>query len=257
MSEPMLELRRVSRHFGGIKAVRDVSLMLQSRQVTSLIGPNGAGKTTLFNLIAGQLRPSSGEIIFDGECLNGRGPDAIARRGIFRSFQNTMVLPGLTVQEHLSQAAVLAVIGRPIDLLRRGRVNRAKFEAVERVDAVLELTGLTAQRDVVAEALPYGLQKILGIGMAMAAQPRLLLADEPAAGLNGAETERMEQLLRAIHARGVTIVLVEHDLRLVMRLSQRVVVLAQGEVIADGRPDDVRNEPRFVEVYLGAPDIAS
>eukprot|EP01035_Chromulina_nebulosa_P011832 gene11832-15791_t len=123
-----------------------------------------------------------------------------------------MVLPGLTVQEHLSQAALLPVIGRPIDLLRRGRINRAKFDSVERVDAVLELTGLTAQRDVAAEALPYGLQKILGIGMAMAAQPRLLLADEPAAGLNGAETERMEQLLRAIHAGGVTIVLVEHDL---------------------------------------------
>ncbi|QND71445.1 ABC transporter ATP-binding protein [Tardiphaga robiniae] len=234
-----------------------MSLVLQSGNVTSLIGPNGAGKTTLFNLIAGQIKPSSGDIVFDRRRLNRRGPDEIARLGILRSFQNTMVLPGLTVQEHLSQAALLPVIGRPIDLLRRGRINRAKFDSVERVDAVLELTGLTAQRDVAAEALPYGLQKILGIGMAMAAQPRLLLADEPAAGLNGAEMERMERLLRAVHARGVTIVLVEHDLRLVMRLSERVIVLAQGEIIADGRPDEVRNNPHFVEVYLGAPDSAS
>lgn len=251
MTAPFLELREVGKRFGGIRAVDNVSLTIPQGEITSLIGPNGAGKTTLFNLIAGQIRPSHGSIRFEGERLNGRGPDAIARRGILRSFQNTMILPGLTVQEHVETAALLATIGRPIDLLWRRAINRARLAAIETTEAVLELTGLASQRHVVAETLSYGLQKILGIGMAMAAKPRLLLSDEPAAGLNGAETERMEELLRAVHASGVSIILVEHDLRLVMRLSRHVVVLGQGELILEGTPEQVRNDPRFIDIYLG------
>ena len=251
MTVPFLEIQQVGKNFGGIRAVNNVSLALPQGEITSLIGPNGAGKTTLFNLIAGQIKPSTGAIRFEGQRIDRKSPDAIARRGILRSFQNTMVLPGLTVQEHIETAALLATIGRPIDLLWRGRIHRAKVDAIDIAESVLELTGLTAQRNAVADTLPYGLQKILGIGMAMAAKPRLLLSDEPAAGLNGAETERMEELLLAVHASGVSIILVEHDLRLVMRLSRHVVVLAQGEILLEGTPDQVRHDPRFIDVYLG------
>lgn len=257
MTAPFLQLRGVGKTFGGIRAVRNVSLVLPQGEITSLIGPNGAGKTTLFNLIAGQIKPSTGSIRFEGRRIDRLPPDAIARRGLLRSFQNTMILPGLTVQEHLETAALLATIGRPIDLFRRARIGRAKHDAVAAAEQVLEMTGLADLRHTVAETLSYGLQKILGVGMAMAAKPRLLLSDEPAAGLNGAETERMEALLRAVHASGVSIVLVEHDLRLVMRLSRHVVVLAQGEVILEGTPDRVRHDPHFVEIYLGGASDAA
>ena len=251
MTASFLELSDVSKRFGGIRAVSNVSLTIPQGEITSVIGPNGAGKTTLFNLIAGQIKPSAGTVRFEGERIDRRSPDEIARRGILRSFQNTMILPQLTVQEHIETAAFLATIGRPIDLLWRRKINRAKLAAIETTESVLQLTGLASQRDVAAETLSYGLQKILGIGMAMAAKPRLLLSDEPAAGLNGAETERMEALLRAVHASGVSIILVEHDLRLVMRLSRHVVVLGQGELVLEGTPDQVRHDPRFIEIYLG------
>jgi len=251
MTASFLELQNVSKRFGGIRAVHDVSLTIPKGEITSLIGPNGAGKTTLFNLIAGQIRPSAGTIRFEGDRIDRRSLDAIARRGIMRSFQNTMILPGLTVQEHIETAALLATIGRPIDLLWRRNITRAKLAAVDTTETVLDFTGLASQRGTVAETLSYGLQKILGIGMAMAAKPRLLLSDEPAAGLNGAETERMEELLRAVHASGVSIILVEHDLRLVMRLSRHVVVLGQGELLLEGTPDQVRHDPRFIDIYLG------
>ena len=153
MTAPFLQLRGVGKTFGGIRAVRNVSLVLPQGEITSLIGPNGAGKTTLFNLIAGQIKPSTGSIRFEGRRIDRLPPDAIARRGLLRSFQNTMILPGLTVQEHLETAALLATIGRPIDLFRRARIGRAKHDAVAAAEQVLEMTGLADLRHTVAETL--------------------------------------------------------------------------------------------------------
>lgn len=253
-----LTLDGVSRRFGGLTAVSQVSLTIPDGQITGLIGPNGAGKTTLFNLITGTLRPTSGRIRFAGGRIDGRDPGDVARRGLVRSFQSPMVLPGLTVADHLRRAALFHAVGRPRDLLRIGRLREARAQAEALAAELLDFTDLRPHAHQEAGALAYGLQKVLGVAMALAARPRLLLADEPAAGLNGAETARMEALLRAIrHERGVSLMVIEHDLPMVMRLCARIVVLAQGAVIADGPPSVVRHDPEFIAAYLGSDSDAA
>jgi len=248
-----LDLARVSRHFGGVRAVHDLTFNIAEDGITGLIGPNGAGKTTLFDLITGRVKPTSGTIRFRDIVLNGRDPGDIARLGLVRSFQSPMVLAGLTVRDHLRQAALFSAIGRPRDLLRRVSLSRARQQAIARADQVLEFVGLYAQAQQQAGALAYGLQKTLGLAMAVATGPRLLLADEPAAGLNGAETHRMEALLRSLRSQlGISLIVVEHDLPMVMRLCERIIVLAQGQVVADGTPAQVRQSQAFISAYLGS-----
>ncbi len=254
MTPSGLVLRGVERHFGGVAAVSGVDLDLGGAGVTGLIGPNGAGKTTLFNLIAGSVRASRGSIRWDGRELVGRDPGQIARAGLVRSFQQPLLLPGVSVRDHLLHAASLRSLGHPLNLPRLllpgGR--RASAAARQRADWLLDFVQLGPHATAQADALPYGLQKILGLALALAAAPRLLLADEPAAGLHSAEKQRMQALLRAIHDEfDVPIVVIEHDMRLVMALCDRIVVLAQGKVIADGSPDVVRRLPVFIEAYLG------
>ncbi|MCG5238321.1 ABC transporter ATP-binding protein [Azospirillum doebereinerae] len=252
MTVPRLDVDGVSRSFGGIRAVRAVSFALEPGRITGLIGPNGAGKTTLFNLIAGTLKPDEGRIRFEGRALAGLGPGAVARLGLARSFQATSVFPGLSVREHLHRAALLRHAGRPADLLRWRVLAAARRAAGERAAELLDFAGLAGVAETEAAALPYGLQKILGVVMALAGGAHMLLADEPAAGLNPTETLRMGALLRAIHRkRGVDILLIEHDLRMVMALCDRIVALGDGAVIADGPPALVRRDPAFVAAYLG------
>jgi len=251
--QPQLVLENVSCHFGGIRAVNGVDLQLDTNDITGLVGPNGAGKTTLFNLITATIRAKSGRILFAGRNITGLTPDAVARLGLVRSFQSPMTLPGVTVREHLRQAALFQAIGRPSFLLRRRRIAAAEAQARRTADAVLDFARLAHVADEPADQLAYGVQKILGVAMAVAAGPRLLLADEPAAGLNGAETAEMERLLRAIHEElSIGVLVIEHDLPMVMRLCSRVIALAQGTVIADGRPHEVRGSRAFIEAYLGS-----
>lgn len=247
----LLQLKHVSRHYGGIKAISDVSFHLTGAGITGLIGPNGAGKTTLFNVIAGSVAPSSGEIYFEGKKISGKGADVIARTGVVRSFQSPMLLPGLTVREHLYQAAILPFLGSPLQLLTNN-IKHRKAEIAAHIDRVITFSGLQNEADHIAESMAYGLQKILGIAMALAARPKLLLADEPAAGLNGAETLRMSNMLKAINTEWhIPVVVIEHDMGLVMRLCHRIIVLSQGQLIADGAPDVVKQLPAFIEAYLG------
>jgi branched-chain amino acid transport system ATP-binding protein len=248
----LLEVRDLSRSFGGIRAVAGVSFTVSPGEIVGLVGPNGAGKTTLFNLVTGTLKPDTGKVIFDGHRLSAGEPGTNARLGLVRSFQHTSTVPGLSVRAHVNRAALYPALGKPSSLFRRAALRAARSRATATTDAVLAFAGLDAVADEAADALPYGLQKILGVAMALAVGPKMLLADEPAAGLNGAETLAMEALLRRIRdQRGIALVVVEHDLPMVMRLSDRIVALAHGEVIAEGRPGEVRNASAFVEAYLG------
>jgi branched-chain amino acid transport system ATP-binding protein len=253
MSVAQLEVRDVSRSFGGIPAVQNVSFAVDAGRITGLVGPNGAGKTTLFNLITGGMPTTSGSIHFDGHDISGWAPGRVAKMGLVRSFQAAMVLPELTVREHLEQAVLFYHAGTPLALFANRHRRATREEARATAEEVLDFTELRENADEVAASLPYGLQKILGVAMAIAVRPKMLLADEPAAGLNGAETARMEALFRAVHAeRGIALMVIEHDLPMVMRLCDRIIALSQGKLIADGTPAEVRHSPAFVEAYLGS-----
>jgi branched-chain amino acid transport system ATP-binding protein len=244
---PILAIEQLRRTFGALAAVNGVSLTVAPRERRAIIGPNGAGKTTLFELITGRLRPTAGRIVLDGVSLEGLPPYAVARRGISRSFQRTNVFPGLPVHENLRLAA--AARGRgSYDLF--GSVGR-RWVPIERARSVAEAVGLTDRLDVVAGALSYGEQRQLEIGIALATQPRVLLLDEPTAGMSPEETLRMTELLNGL-PRELTLLIIEHDMDVVFTLADRITVLHQGEVLADGSATEVKADPRVYEVYLGA-----
>ncbi|TDR85268.1 ABC transporter ATP-binding protein [Enterovirga rhinocerotis] len=248
----LLSVNELSRSFGGIKAVAGVGLSVDQGEIVGLVGPNGAGKTTLFNLITGTLKPDAGQVVFGGRRLVAGEPGANARLGLARSFQQATTIADLSVRAHLERAAVFPALGRPSFLLRRSAVMAVRERAAATVQEILVFAGLDRVAEESADALPYGLQKILGVAMALATGPKMLLADEPAAGLNGAETLVMEALLRRIRdTRGIALMVIEHDVPLVMRLSDRIVALAHGTVIAEGKPAEVRADRAFIEAYLG------
>jgi branched-chain amino acid transport system ATP-binding protein len=244
---PALAVEGLRRSFGALTAVNGVTFAVAPRERRAIIGPNGAGKTTLFNLITGHLRPTGGRILFEGASLGALSPHAVARRGISRSFQRTNVFPRLPVLENLRLAA--AATGRgSYDLI--GSVSR-RWVPMERARAAAEAVGLTDRLDVAAGALSYGEQRQLEIGIALATGPKLLLLDEPTAGMSPEETQRMTELLAGL-PRDITLLIIEHDMDVVFTLADRITVLHYGEVLAEGTADEVKADRRVYEVYLGS-----
>jgi branched-chain amino acid transport system ATP-binding protein len=247
-----LEVRDLSVSFGGVAALADVSFTVAPGAVTSLIGPNGAGKTTAFNVITGFQRPTSGRVSHEGVTITGWRPHRIAERGLVRTFQKTSVFPGLTVTENvLTGLHLRGRVGLPAALFRRSRVRDEERRLAEDAEQLIGFVGLAARRDAAANALAYGEQRLLELAVAMAAQPRLLLLDEPASGMTASEKMAVAELIAKIRDTGVTVFLVEHDMRLVMGISDRVLVLNYGRLIADGRAAEVRRNPDVIRAYLG------
>ena len=249
---PLLEVRELEKQFGGLKAISGLNFSVPEKIIFSVIGPNGAGKTTLFNLLTNVYRPSSGSILFQGKDITAMPSFRIAEIGITRTFQNLQVFLNMTALEnvmvgcHLHSGAGLisAAVRLPSVIREEKRVRRMAMEA-------LEFCGLLDVADMPADALPYGILKKLEIARALAARPRLLLMDEPAAGLNDTETMEMCGLITRICQSGVTIILVEHNMSLVMEISHHVLVLNYGELLAQGSPYEVQHNPEVISAYLG------
>jgi branched-chain amino acid transport system ATP-binding protein len=239
--------------FGGVAALGGVSFEVRPGTITSLIGPNGAGKTTAFNAITGYLRPRRGRVAWDGVPLAGRRPCEIAQRGIVRTFQKTSVFPALSVRDNVMVGLHLrGSAGLPAILGGRRAVREEDARLTGEAESVMAFVGLTHRRDEPASALPYGEQRLVELAVALAARPRLLLLDEPGAGMTGGEKERLIELIRRLRDDGLTVLLVEHDMRLVMGISDTVIVLNHGRVIAEGAPAVIQAHPDVIRAYLGA-----
>jgi branched-chain amino acid transport system ATP-binding protein len=245
VTAPLLSVEGLSRHFGALAALTGLSLSVAASERRAIIGPNGAGKTTLFNLITGHIRPSAGRILFEAEVITGLPAYAVARRGISRSFQRTNLFPRLSVLENLRLAAA---VGRgTYDVF--GSINRRR-EAIEQAREVAAAVGLAGRAEVPAAVLSYGEQRQLEIGVALATRPKLLLLDEPTAGMSPEETERMTRMLERL-PRSLSLLIIEHDMDVVSSLADRVTVLHYGEVLVEGSFDEVKVDPRVYDVYLG------
>jgi len=252
----LLQIKEISKYFGGLAALSDLSFQVKAGEILGLIGPNGAGKTTLFNVMSGFFSATSGEIIFNEEDITGLRPDQIARKGLVRTFQGTNLFKHKTVLENLIIAHHLQVKANFWELLCNNARTKIYEKAARKSSLdILAYMGLTDIRDELAQNLPHGYQRALGVAIAMAAQPKLLLLDEPLTGMNPEESRRFIELIRGIRDRGMTVVVVEHDMKAIMGLSHRVVVLNYGRKIAEGTPQEVQNNQGVIEAYLGSEGV--
>ena len=253
----ILQVKNMTKRFGGLTAVNDVSFVVNEKEILSVIGPNGAGKSTLFKLISSFLKPTSGEVSFKGERISNLAPHIAARKGVVRTFQETTIFRNMTVRDNViiahhlrSKASLLGYFFAT----RLAKQDEATFGSS--ADEILGFLGLTAIADEVAKNLPHGHLRALGIAIGLATNPTILLLDEPFAGMNHDETMKAVAMVRQLRDRGLTVLLVEHDMPAVMKISDRIIVLNFGEKIAEGTPNEIQNNARVIEAYLGVEDEA-
>jgi branched-chain amino acid transport system ATP-binding protein len=254
----MLEIKGLTKHFGGLAAITEFDMSIDRGEVVGLIGPNGAGKTTMFNLITGYIPPTKGHILFEQVDITGKGTHAIAAKGIVRTFQQNAFLPDMTVLQNVVTSCYLhpksgvweAIFNTPD---YRKKEQKALHHAME----IIEFLGLDSVSDELAQSLPHGYQRLTGIAIALSANPKLLLLDEPLAGMNANEVNETLIFINKIHSVGTTVLLVEHNMRAVMKICDRVVVINFGKKIAEGLPQEVKRNKDVIEAYLGVSEDAA